>query len=187
MPQYQTSTSSTTTSFTQTIPTSQPQENGFLVFKTFVPTSDALSDVIFHLCSATDVITGVKPGRTISLIRPENGKVVSVPLTKVCDLLPHATAKAIQDALSIDPRSLPPESLVPSFFGVYQESAPVEFSFAPLYGHQAVLSISPPRQVLHGDSVRNEVTMTMRYDSREIHVTQATALVSELCARLSKF
>ena len=187
VPQYQTSTSSTTTSFTQTIPTSQPQENGFLVFKTFVPTSDALSDVIFHLCSATDVITGVKPGRTISLIRPENGKVVSVPLTKVCDLLPHATAKAIQDALSIDPRSLPPESLVPSFFGVYQESAPVEFSFAPLYGHQAVLSISPPRQVLHGDSVRNEVTMTMRYDSREIHVTQATALVSELCARLSKF
>ena len=76
---------------------------------------------------------------------------------------------------------------MPSFFGVYQESAPVEFSFAPLYGHQAVLSISPPRQVLHGDSVRNEVTMTMRYDSREIHVTQATALVSELCARLSKF
>ena len=132
-------------------------------------------------------MTGVKPGRTVSLLRSESGKVVSVPLTKVGDLLPDATSKAVQAALSVDPRTLPPESLMPSFFGVYQESAPVDFSFAPLYGHQAVFSVSPPRQVLHIGSVRNEVTITMRYDSRELHITQATGIVSELCARLSKF
>lgn len=145
---------------------------------------DILSEVIYQICFAADDTFGPEPARSVSLLRHENGKTVSLRLPAVGDLRPEATGNLVRQAISADPRQQDPDMLRPSFIGVYKETSPAVMSAAPLYGHAIMATVSFMEETLVSSRVLNRVSVTLRYDSQKVSTTQASNLAGRLFDRM---